>query len=305
MSMNKNNSHSWVRISQGLNKLVPDLRTRRTTTTSRKPLRCSSKNLRWKRRYLLLHADQRPKQNHEDALLPAHPQELYPSRKESGLMLSQKIILQSLTQCQNNWTLFEKKMEIIFGRFCAISTLVWWNVEKMAGGGGNKKRSPYCTDSSGQERKSLSPSSSRSFRTQSHWSYTAGQCIDSISSSTFIILDVQSIYTPSWFQDWYREDKFWSKSQSAFFTSVDLMNKEHRDPNKIDLEAPRLVWYKQKVEETSKHGVLGRHQTCSKERIQVLSNTIERNHHLRHTPSLVDPESYYDGNWINHTRESM
>ena len=60
-----------------------------------------------------------------------------------------------------------------------------------------------------------------------------------------------------------------SKRQTVFLTSVDPMNKEHRrDPNKIDLEAPRLVWYHQKnVEETSKHGVLGRDQTCSKERI--------------------------------------
>ena len=37
-----------------------------------------------------------------------------------------------------------------------------------------------------------------------------------------------------------------SKRQTVFFTSVDLMNKKHRDPNKIYLEAPRLAWYKQK-----------------------------------------------------------
>ena len=36
-----------------------------------------------------------------------------------------------------------------------------------------------------------------------------------------------------------------SKRQTVFFTSVDPMNKEHRDPNKIDLEAPRLAWYQQ------------------------------------------------------------
>ena len=62
----------------------------------------------------------RLKQNHKDVLLPAHPQELYPSGKEDGLILSQKIILQSITQtqCQNGWVLFfvmviylEKKME--------------------------------------------------------------------------------------------------------------------------------------------------------------------------------------------------
>ena len=32
------------------------------------------------------------------------------------------------------------------------------------------------------------------------------------------------------------------------------------------------------MEEASKHCVLGRCQTCLKERIEVLSNTIERNH---------------------------
>ena len=40
------------------------------------------------------------------------------------------------------------------------------------------------------------------------------------------------------------------------------------------------------MEETSKHGVLGRHQSCSEERIEFLSDTIERNHPLRHAPSL-------------------
>ena len=56
--------------------------TKRTKTTSRKLLRCSSKVMRWKRMYLLLRADQRPKQNHEDVLLLAHLQELYPSGKD-------------------------------------------------------------------------------------------------------------------------------------------------------------------------------------------------------------------------------
>ena len=37
-----------------------------------------------------------------------------------------------------------------------------------------------------------------------------------------------------------------SKRQTVFFTSVDPMNKEYKDPDTIDLEAPRLAWYKQK-----------------------------------------------------------
>ena len=66
-----------------------------------------------------------------------------------------------------------------------------------------------------------------------------------------------------------------SKRQTVFFTSVDPMNKEHRDPNIIDLEA------------------------------QVLSNTIERNHPLQHTPSLLYSESCCDENWRNQIRESI
>ena len=37
------------------------------------------------------------------------------------------------------------------------------------------------------------------------------------------------------------------------------------------------------MEETSKYGVLGRHQPCSEERIEVLTNTIERFHSSRST----------------------
>ena len=82
-----------------------------------------------------------------------------------------------------------------------------------------------------------------------------------------------------------------SKRQTVFFTSVDPINKEHKDPNNIDLEAPRLV-QAENVEETSKHGVLGRHKTCSTGRISVLSNKIERNHPLRHTPGVVSFSMY-------------
>ena len=52
--------------------------------------------------YLLLRADQRLKQDHEDVLLPAHLLELYPSVKDLGLILSLKLVRQSLIQCQND-----------------------------------------------------------------------------------------------------------------------------------------------------------------------------------------------------------
>ena len=59
------------------------------------------------------------------------------------------------------------------------------------------------------------------------------------------------------------------------------------------------------MEEKSKHGTLGRHQSCSEERIEVLSNTIERDHSSRNTPSFLYSESCSDGNWRSHIRESV
>ena len=119
-SVNKDNCHSWVRISHGLNMLVTELSNKQGERQQRagKLRDAVRQSLRWNWMHVLLRADQRPKQNHEDVLLPAHPQELHPSGKESGLMLSQKIVPQSITQCQNNWVLFfvmvtylEKTME--------------------------------------------------------------------------------------------------------------------------------------------------------------------------------------------------
>ena len=137
----------------------------------------------------------------------------------------------------------------------------------MAKGGGNKKIFQYCSDPSGQEilclrallghsgRNPIDPSLQDNVLIPNNffeYIYHIGCAINlhSITNSGLI---------PG--------GQHLSKRQTVFFTSVDLMNKEYRDPDKIHLEAPRLAWYKQKVEETSKHGVLGRHKTCSKERM--------------------------------------
>ena len=38
-----------------------------------------------------------------------------------------------------------------------------------------------------------------------------------------------------------------SKRQTVLFTSVDSLDKEHKDPDTIDLEAPRLAQYMHKA----------------------------------------------------------
>ena len=162
-----------------------------TTTTSRKPLRRSLKNLRWKHMHLLLRADQRLKQNHNDVLLPAHLQRKYPSGKESGLEDYSPVafpVSKWLTTLLCHGDLpREDDGAIEFWRLkeCLRNDLVqsqhWsdgkWKSSMAGGGGGEKERFQYCSDPSGQEI--LSPSSSRSFRTQSHWSFTTWQCVNS------------------------------------------------------------------------------------------------------------------------------
>ena len=101
MSLNKDNSHSWVRISHGLNKLVTDLSNKKENDNNEQETsEMQFEDFALKTNVLAFC------EPIKDVLLPAHLQELYPSVKESGLILSQKIIRQSLAQCQNNWVLF-------------------------------------------------------------------------------------------------------------------------------------------------------------------------------------------------------
>ena len=116
----------------------------------------------------------------------------------------------------------------------------------MAGGGGNKKRFQCCTDPSGQEILYLRALQDHSGR----------NLIDPSLQDNVIIPDdffeyihhigcainLHSIKNSGL----TRGRQNLSKRQTVFFTSVDPMNKQHRDPYKIDPEAPRLAWYKQK-----------------------------------------------------------
>ena len=128
----------------------------------------------------------------------------------------------------------------------------------LAAGGGAKRRYQYCTDSSGtilylralqghSGGNLLDPSLQDNVIIQSNffkYIFHVGCAINlhSIMNSG-LITGGQSL----------------SKRQTVFFTSVDSMNKEHKYPSNIDLEAPRLAWYKQK-------------------KWKIHPNTIERNH---------------------------
>ena len=210
--------------------------------------------------YLLLRADQRPKQNHEDALLSFYLQELYLSVEDLGLILSQiayrlpvsKPLSTLLRHCQlpreedgaiEFWRL-KDYLRNDFENSQHWSDEMWKS--KMARGGGNKKRFQYGTDPSGQEILYLRALQGHSGRNPIDPSLQDNVLIpnDFFEYINHIgcAINLHSITNSGLIPG----GQNLSKIQTVYCTSVDPMNKEHRDPNNIDLEAPRLAWYKQK-----------------------------------------------------------
>ena len=118
---------------------------------------------------------------------------------------------------------------------------------KIAGGGSNKKRFQYCADSSGQEILYLRA-------LQGHSGHSS---IDPELQDTVLIPDniFEYIYHIGCAINLHSitnsgltaGGQILSKRHTVFFTSVDPMNKEHKDPYELDLIKPRLAWYHQKT----------------------------------------------------------
>ena len=145
----------------------------------------------------------------------------------------------------------------------------------MAGGGGNKKRFQYCTDPSGQEilylralqghsgRNPIDPTLQDKVLIPNNffeYIYHIG-CAVSLNSITYSGLIAGG-------QNSSRE------RQTVFFTAVNPMKKDHKDPQKLDLTKTTSCIVQAKVEKAPGYGVLGRYSACSTERIVVLSNKM-------------------------------
>ena len=117
----------------------------------------------------------------------------------------------------------------------------------MAGGGGNKKIFQCCTDSSGQEILYLRALEGHSGR----------NLIDPTLQDNVLIPDIffeyiyhigcaislHSITNSGLIAGGQNSSR---ERQMVFFTAVNPMNIEHKDPNNIDLTKPHLASYKQK-----------------------------------------------------------
>ena len=118
---------------------------------------------------------------------------------------------------------------------------------KMAGGGGNKKRFQYCTDPSGQEilylralqghsgRNPIDPTLQDNVLIPNNYFeyiYHSGCAVNlhSITNSGLIAGGQNS-----------SRDR-----QTVFFTAVNPMHKNHKDPQELDLTKPRLASYEKK-----------------------------------------------------------
>ena len=125
-----------------------------------------------------------------------------------------------------------------------------WSDEKwkkiMAGGGGNKKRYQYCTDSSGailylralqghSGRNLIDPTLQDNVRIPNNFF----QYISHVGCAINLHSIINSGLIPG--------GQNLSNRQTVFFLPVDSMDKDHKDPDTIDLEAPRLAQYTHKA----------------------------------------------------------
>ena len=263
-SINKDHSHSWVRICHGLNKLVTDLSNKEYDVNEQETSEMKSEEFALKTNVL--------------AFVSRSKAKAKPRRRTTACSSTRTVPI-----CERSWTDVEPGTysHIAYPVSKRLSTLrrhgqlpreedgaieFWrlkdhlrnhfvqsqhWSDEKwkstMANGGGNNKKFQYCTESSGHQilylralqghsgRNSIDPSLQDNVLSPDNffgYIYHIGCAINlhSIMNSGLI----------SGGQNLGKE------RQTVFFTAVNPMNKEHKDPHEIDLNAPRLAWYKQK-----------------------------------------------------------
>ena len=209
--------------------------------------------------HVLLQADQRLKQNHQDVFLPAHPQELYLLGERTWTDIEPQdyaptdysVSKKQINLLRHGSLPRDKDGAIEFWRikdnlqkhflYCHHWSDDKWK-SSMAGGGGNKKSYQYCTDSSGVilYLRALQGHSGRSLidpSLQDNVIVPDGffKYIYHVECAINVHSIINSGLTPG--------GQNLSKRQTVFFLPVNTMDKEHKDPETVDLEAPRFARY--------------------------------------------------------------
>ena len=292
-SVNKDNSHSCVRISHGLNKLVTDLidkeyddneqETSETKTDEfalkKNECTCFCKLIngrsKTKKTYLCLCMFKNCTYSWKDVDWHWTKSSIR-SSVPSGKKTKHSSSAWTLTWRRRRWCdwILEIKKSIFREKLWILSIdLMQCGRTKSQEAEATRKN--FNIELTRQEVDSLSPSSSRSFRTQSHWSYISGQCeFWTISSSTFYL----SYWMCNQFtlHHKFKNDTGRTKFKQGKTDSIPYGCESHRQGTQksgwawLDQTTSCIV-QAAKVEKTPRHGVLGRKSACSTERIEGLS----------------------------------
>ena len=187
-SVNKDNSHFWIRISHGLHKLVTNLNNEQETSWSAVRRICAKIECKWYYKpiegqskttktifWRLIHKNYT---NWGENLDRYWTTRLFAHRLFSVEETDQSSSSWEPTSRQrwSDWILENKRSSS--ESFLLLSSLVWRKVEEKHGKSRRKQEKIsvlFCCF----RNNSIPPSSFRSLRTQSYWSFITGQCLDS------------------------------------------------------------------------------------------------------------------------------
>ena len=162
------------------------------TTTTQKFLKISLKNKRYNWMWRVLHTDQRQNQNHKEGNLLVIHRVSFRCKSGIGLILNQGITLSLCVRSfeesnpssssfptsttRRGWSgSFLENQRKSSESIPTNSSLVWQSMESMLGSRRRSKKDISVLHWWFRNN-CLSSSSSRTFRTQSYWSFIAGQC---------------------------------------------------------------------------------------------------------------------------------
>ena len=263
-SVNKDNSHSWVRISHGLHKMATDLSNKEyddneqeTCETKTEVFALKTEVFAFASRSKAKVKPRRPsttcsssrtvliiERTWIDIEPGAQFDQAYPVAKRLNTLLRHGELHREEDGAIAFWRLKDDHRNK-FEHSHHWSDDMWKS--KMAGGGGSKKRFQNCTDPSGQEILYFRALQGHSGRNP----------IDPTLQDNVSILDnffkyiyhigcavsLHSITNSGLIAGGQNQSK---ERQTVLFTAVNPMNKDHRDPQELDLTKTRLASYKQK-----------------------------------------------------------
>ena len=164
----------------------------RTTTTSRKPLRWSPKNLRWRRMRLFCEPIKGQSKTTKTRFCQLFQKDHTYWGKNLDRCWTKRIFnlglwsVEETNSSSSSWKSTSRKrwsdwilenQRQSWGTVSLLSSLVWRQVEEYKGR--RRKQQQISVLYWFFRRNSLSPSSSRSFWTQSYWFFITRQCLDS------------------------------------------------------------------------------------------------------------------------------